>query len=269
MANINIYGTLFSNASKDNDKVIVLGSQVYGNDTTAPAKDESGVYPETGKLISKAEFNGLLGTGWTSGLVPGSQYDINRFFKAKINNISANYVPYTGATKDVSLGSHAITSAGVALSTNNIKPSSVSSITSNSGIYLLINYSGGYNCIQLERLYKDIAFTVSPDSGSNTSSLTGHLKTLYNKVNHITRPLRFMGIITSKNTGNLPPTGAAAPEIGDVWHFNDDVVINGTQYYKGDEVVYVNMPGNAWEILGQSITPIPTGSITFENLESN
>lgn len=266
MANINIYGTLFSDASKANDKVIVLGSQVYGNDTSAPAKDESGVYPETGKLISKAEFNGLLGTDWTSGLVPGSQYDINRFFKAKINNISANYVPYTDATKNVNLGSHTITSGSITANglvnsssgfylTNKLT-SIPTSIDANSGVYLLTNYSGGYNCLQLWKLYSELMFT---SSGNGKNSLIGHLNTLYSKVNHITNPLRFKGVINLG--GKLPDSGV---EVGDVWHFNADV----TPYYGGDEVVCTSIsPNITWELLGQNITPIPKDNINFDKLE--
>lgn len=270
MANINIYGTLFSDASKDNDKVIVLGSQVYGNDTSAPAKDESGAYPETGKLISKNEFKGLLGTDWTSGLVPGSQYDINRFFKAKINNISANYVPYTGATKDVSLGSHAITSGSITANglvnsssgfylTNKLT-SIPTSIDANSGVYLLTNYSGGYNCLQLWKLYSELMFT---SSGNGKNSLIGHLNTLYSKVNHITQPLRFKGVINEHSSHPTLPTSGV--EVGDVWHFNTDV----TPYYEGDDVVCTSIsPNITWEILGQNITPIPKDNITIQNLES-
>lgn len=268
MANINIYGTLFSNLSELNDKVIVLGSQVYGNDTSAPAKDESGVYPETGKLISKAEFNGLLGTGWTSGLVPGSQYDINRFFKAKINNISANYVPYSGATKNVSLGSnYHITSKGFYLSTAN-KYTNFGNLIGSSGddtnIQILINnreaygVNTSYNCIGLADIFNKVPLNFP---GSQGSSLFACLISLKSKIDHITNPLRFKGVINSG--GKLPDSGV---EVGDVWHFNADV----TPYYGGDEVVCTSIsPNITWELLGQNITPIPTGSITFENLESN
>lgn len=275
MANINIYGTLFSDASKANDKVIVLGSQVYGNDTSAPAKDESGVYPETGKLISKNEFKGLLGTDWTSGLVPGSQYDINRFFKAKINNISANYVPYTGATKDVDLGSWRLSSNTTIRATQfdlnyqkALSNITVSQTSSNS-IYLLIEGTtiGGtaYNCVSLEDFFKKTTLMVTPTTGgTHVTTLMGHIGSLYDKVNHITQPLRFKGVI---NTGGKLPGLNEGVEVGDVYHFNADV----DPYNIGDEVVYVgNTPGveSPWELLGQNITPIPTDDINFKNLES-
>ena len=268
MANINIYGTLFSDLSQVNEKVIVLGSQVYGNGTTAPAKDKSGVYPETGKLISKAEFNGLLGTGWTSGLVPGSQYDINRFFKAKINNISANYVPYSGATKNVSLGSnYHITSKGFYLSTAN-KYTNFSNLIGSSGddtnIQILINnreaygVNTSYNCIGLADIFNKVPLNFPGNQGS---SLSACLISLKSKIDNITNPLRFKGVI---NTGGKLPTSGM--EIGDVYHFNADV----DPYNIGDEVVYVgNTPGveSPWELLGQNITPIPTDDITFKKLE--
>lgn len=213
------------------------------------------------------DLNNILGMSNVTGSVSGGCAN-------NLYDVLTGMIPYTGARTNVDLGSHTITSGRITANglvnsssgfyLTNKSGASISSIDTNSGVYLLTNYGGGYNCLQLEKLYTEIAFT---SGGSSGNSLVGHLNNLYDKVNHITRPLRFMGIITSKNSGNLPPTGAAAPEIGDVWHFNDDVVINGTQYYKGDEVVYVNMPGNAWEILGQSITPIPTDDITFKKLE--
>lgn len=213
-----------------------------------------------------SDLNNILGmsnvTGSTSGGCANNLYDV-----------LTGMIPYTGATKNVDLGGHAIKSgnvtAGLVSSSSgfyltNKTSASISSIDTNSGVYLLTNYGGGYNCLQLEKLYTEIAFT---SGGSSGNSLIGHLNNLYDKVNHITRPLRFVGIISSKNSGNLPPTGAADPEIGDVWHFNDTVEINGTTYYKGDEVVYVGIPGNPWEILGQNIEPIPDSKITFAELE--
>ena len=269
MANINIYGTLFSDLSQVNEKVIVLGSQVYGNGTTAPAKDESGAYPETGKLISKAEFNGLLGTGWTSGLVPGSQYDINRFFKAKINNISANYVPYSGATKNVSLGSnYHITSKGFYLSTAN-KYTNFSNLIGSSGddtnIQILINnreaygVNTSYNCIGLADIFNKVPLNFPGNQGS---SLFACLISLKSKIDNITNPLRFKGVI---NTGGKLPGLNEGVEVGDVWHFNADV----TPYYEGDEVVCtaVSSTSITWELLGQNITPIPDSKITFAELE--
>ena len=108
MANINIYGTLFSDASKANDKVIVLGSQVYGNkpDQSSTATP---IYTE-----SNAQ-------GWTSGLVMGNQYDINKFFKAELTNINNTlkdeYVPYVDAKREVDLGNNFIISSAFGLTT--------------------------------------------------------------------------------------------------------------------------------------------------------
>ena len=266
MANINIYGTLFSNLSERNDKVIVLGSQVYGNGV-----EVSGSSSEDGSIFTNAELR-QMGTTWTTNIVPGNQYDINRIFKLKINgietNINNNYVPYTGATANVNLGSHTITSGtitanGIVNSSNgfyltNKTGASISSIDNDSGVYLLTNYGGGYNCLKLEKLYTTIMFT---SGGNGSNSLTGHLNTLYSKVNHITQPLRFKGVINSG--GKLPTSGM---EIGDVYHFNADV----SPYNIGDEVVYVgNTPGveGPWELLGQNITPIPDSKITFAELE--
>ena len=210
------------------------------------------------------DLNNILGmsnvTGSTSGGCANNLYDV-----------LTGMIPYTGAGKDVNLGSHAIkagsitaggrvTAIGVSLS--NVLDSSISSITSDSGMYLLTNYGGSYNCLKLENLYKNIAFTISTDSGGNTGPLIGHLTHLYNKVYHIKQPLRFKGVI---NTGDkLPISGM---EIGDVYHFNADV----DPYNIGDEVVYVgNTPDveSPWELLGQNITPIPTDDINFKNLES-
>ena len=209
------------------------------------------------------DLNNILGmsnvTGSTSGGCANNLYDV-----------LTGMIPYTGAGKDVNLGSHAIkagsitaggrvTAIGVSLS--NVMDSSISSITSDSGMYLLTNYGGGYNCLKLENLYKNIAFTISTDSGGNTGPLIGHLTHLYNKVYHITQPLRFKGVI---NTGGKLPTSGM--EIGDVYHFNADV----GPYNIGDEVVYVgNTPGveGPWELLGQNITPIPDSKITFAELE--
>ena len=209
------------------------------------------------------DLNNILGmsnvTGSTSGGCANNLYDV-----------LTGMIPYTGAGKDVNLGSHAIkagsitaggrvTAIGVSLS--NVMDSSISSITSDSGMYLLTNYGGGYNCLKLENLYKNIAFTISTDSGGNTGPLIGHLTHLYNKVYHITQPLRFKGVINTG--GKLPISGM---EIGDVYHFNADV----DPYNIGDEVVYVgNTPGveSPWELLGQNITPIPDSKITFAELE--
>ena len=210
------------------------------------------------------DLNNILGmsnvTGSTSGGCANNLYDV-----------LTGMIPYTGAGKDVNLGSHAIkagsitaggrvTAIGVSLS--NVLDSSISSITSDSGMYLLTNFGGSYNCLKLENLYKNIAFTISTDSGGNTGPLIGHLTHLYNKVYHIKQPLRFKGVI---NTGDkLPISGM---EIGDVYHFNADV----DPYNIGDEVVYVgNTPDveSPWELLGQNITPIPTDDINFKNLES-
>lgn len=266
MANINIYGTLFNNLSKNNEKVIVLGSQVYGNGVEVPGSSS-----EEGSIFTNTELR-QMGTTWTTNIVPGNQYDINRIFKLKINgietNINNNYVPYSGAGKNVNLGSHTITSGSI--TANGLVSSSsgfyltkksgasISSIDTNSDVYLLTNYGGGYNCLQLEKLYTEITFT---SGGSGGNSLIGHLNNLYNKVNHITQPLRFKGVI---NTGGKLPTSGM--EIGDVYHFNADV----SPYNIGDDVVYVgNTPGveGPWELLGQNITPIPIDDIKFDKLE--
>ena len=212
------------------------------------------------------DLNNILGmsnvTGSTSGGCANNLYDV-----------LTGMIPYTGAGKDVNLGSHAIkagsitaggrvTAIGVSLS--NVLDSSISSITSDSGMYLLTNYGGSYNCLKLENLYKNIAFTISTDSGGNTGPLIGHLTHLYNKVYHIKQPLRFKGVI---NTGGKLPGPNEGVEVGDVYHFNADV----DPYNIGDEVVYVgNTPDveSPWELLGQNITPIPTDDINFKNLES-
>lgn len=272
MANINIYGTLFSNLSQNNEKVIVLGSQVYGNGVEAPdpTRDE-----ETTGIFTDLELK-QIGVAWTTNIVTGSQYDINRIFKLKINNIENNirdnYVPYTGATKNVDLGGHTIKSgnitAGLVNSSQgfyltNKSGASIPSIDTNSDVYLLTNCGGGYNCLQLKKLYTEIMFA---SGGSSGNSLIGHLNNLYNKVNHITNPLRFKGVINSG--GKLPTSGV---EVGDVWHFNTDVA----PYYGGDEVVCTSVVKGVggtgdeitWELLGQNITPIPDSKITFAELE--
>ena len=311
MANINIYGTLFSNLSELNDKVIVLGSQVYGNkpDQSSTATP---IYTE-----SDAQ-------GWTSGLVMGNQYDINRFFKLKINgiessissintnisNIKSNYLPLAGGTM---VSGAEIKSAGLIIRAtelilgttvdgviqlgegldredifvhsdmhqaddkwciyktgninaekfvlNNKHVTTYSTATWDS-VYLLTNdtSNSSVNCIKLGSVFSSIPISI----GNNTGPISNHLSTLYNKVNHITQPLRFKGVI---DTGGKLPGLNEGVEVGDVWHFNADV----TPYYGGDEVVCtaVSSTSITWELLGQNITPIPTTDINFDNLESN
>ena len=103
MANINIFGSLWNNLSKDNEKIIAFGSQIYGNGLS---------YSATDRLVTTAELTAVGLTGWTSGAVEGNQYDINRFFKTKISkidssigsinanitNIKSNYLPLAGGT---------------------------------------------------------------------------------------------------------------------------------------------------------------------------
>lgn len=260
MANINIYGTLFNNLFKDNEKVIVLGSQVYGNGAEAPdpTSDE-----ESAGIFTDLELK-QIGTTWTTNIVMGSQYDINRIFKLKINNIENNiynnYVPYTGAGKNVDLWSHTITSAGFGLT--NLK--AVPSVTDGGkGLYLLTNRSSTYNCVELYSLFHNtrINWSFIDDETLRDLTLYEVIDYINYKVNHITNPLRFKGVI---NPGDSLPTKLV--EVGDVWHFNTNV----GSYYVGDEVVCTSIsPNITWELLGQNITPIPTGSITFENLESN
>lgn len=317
MANINIYGTLFSNLSELNDKVIVLGSQVYGNGVEVPGSSS-----EEGSIFTNTELR-QMGTTWTTNIVPGNQYDINRIFKLKINgiessissintnisNIKSNYLPLAGGTMvsgaeikstgliiratELILGTtvDGVIQLGEGLDRedifvhsdmhqaddkwhiyktgninaekfvlNNKHVTTYSTATWDSA-YLLTNdtSNSSVNCIKLGSVISSIPISI----GHNTGPISNHLSTLYNKVNHITQPLRFKGVINTG--GKLPISGM---EIGDVYHFNADV----DPYNIGDEVVYVgNTPGveSPWELLGQNITPIPTGSITFENLESN
>lgn len=212
-----------------------------------------------------SDLNSILGmsnvTGSASGGCANNLYDV-----------LTGVVPYTGATKNVDLGGHAIKSgnitAGLVNSSQgfyltNKSGASISSIDTNSDVYLLTNYGGGYNCLQLKKLYTEIVFA---SGGSSGNSLIGHLNNLYNKVNHITNPLRFKGVINPG--GKLPTSGV---EVGDVWHFNTDVA----PYYGGDEVVCTSVVKGVggtsdeitWEILGQNITPIPDSKITFAELE--
>lgn len=212
------------------------------------------------------DLNNILGmsnvTGSTSGGCANNLYDV-----------LTGMIPYTGARTNVDLGSHTITSGRITANglvnsssgfyLTNKTGASISSIDTDSGVYLLTNYGGGYNCLKLEKLYNTIMFA---SGGNGSNSLTGHLNTLYSKVNHITNPLRFKGVI---NTGGKLPTSGV--EVGDVWHFNADV----TPYYGGDEVVCTRVVKGAggtsdeitWEILGQSITPIPIDNIKFDKLE--
>lgn len=251
MANINIYGTLFSNLSELNDKVIVLGSQVYGNkpDQSSTATP---IYTE-----SSAQ-------GWSSGLVMGNQYDINKFFKAELTNINNSlkdeYVPYVDAKREVDLGNNFIISSAFGLTT---PKAPVSIDNEGRGLYLLTNRSSTYNCVELYSLFHNtrINWSFIDDETLRDLTLYEVIDYINYKVNHITNPLRFKGVI---NPGDSLPTKLV--EVGDVWHFNTNV----GSYYVGDEVVCTSIsPNITWELLGQNITPIPTGSITFENLESN
>ena len=255
MANINIYGTLFNNLSKNNEKVIVLGSQVYGNkpDQSSTA---TAIYDETDST-----------RGWTSGLVVGNQYDINKFFKAELTNINNTlkdeYVPYVNAKREVDLGTNFIISSAFGLTT----PKAPASIDNEGkGLYLLTNRSTKYNCVDLYSIFHNMNMNWSfiDDESLRHLTLYDVIDYIHYKVNHITNPLRFKGVINSG--GKLPGLNEGV-EVGDVWHFNADI----SPYYEGDEVVCTAVTSTSitWELLGQNITPIPTGSITFENLESN
>lgn len=168
MANINIYGSLWNNLSNNDEKIIAFGTQIYGN----------GLPSTTAKLVTKDELTAVGLAGWSSGVVEGNQYDINRFFKAKItkidgsigsintniSNIKNNYVPYTGATKDVNLGSHTITSLGFGLT----DPKAMTSFDDGGhGTHLLINGSSTTNCMELRSIYTG----VNLDWGFTESSL--------------------------------------------------------------------------------------------------
>lgn len=254
MANINIYGTLFNNLSKNNEKVIVLGSQVYGN-----KPDQSSTATP---IYTESEAH-----GWSSGLVMGNQYDINKFFKAELTNINNalkdEYVPYVDAKREVDLGNNFIISSAFGLTT---PKAPVSIDNEGKGLYLLTNRSTKYNCVDMYSIFHHMNTTWSfiDDEALRYMSLYDVIDYIHYKVNHITNPLRFKGVIDEHSSHPTLPTSGV--EVGDVWHFNTDV----TPYYGGDEVVCTSIsPNIVWELLGQNITPIPTGSITFENLESN
>ena len=176
--------------------------------------------------------------------------------KDAIDFLYSNCVPYTGARTNVNLGSHTITSLGFGLTNPKAIPSD-SIDDYGYGTQLLINGSSTTNCMELRSIYTDVIM----DWSFNDLTLKDAIDYIHDKVNHITQPLRFKGVI---NTGGKLPTSGM--EIGDVYHFNADV----GPYNIGDEVVYVgNTPGvdGPWELLGQNITPIPDSKITFAELE--
>ena len=211
------------------------------------------------------DLNNILGmsnvTGSTSGGCANNLYDV-----------LTGMIPYTGAGKDVNLGSHTITSTGFILAPGTYSSAitdSTTIINNYSNIKLLVDTvssSGGNNYINLAGLYHTVKLMVNNANGATgwAYTLYDHLHNLYDKVNHITQPLRFKGVI---DTGGKLPGLNEGVEVGDVWHFNADV----TPYYGGDEVVCtaVSSTSITWELLGQNITPIPTTDINFDNLESN
>lgn len=254
MANINIYGTLFNNLSKNNEKVIVLGSQVYGNkpDQSSTATP---IYTESDAR------------GWTSGLVMGNQYDINKFFKAELTNINNTlkdeYVPYVDAKREVDLGTNFIIASAFGLTT---PKAPVAIDNEGKGLYLLTNRSTKYNCVDVRTLFHNMimywSFIVDDDEALKHMTTYDVINYIYDKVNHITQPLRFKGVINEHSSRPTLPTSGV--EVGDVWHFNTDVA----PYYEGDEVVCTSIsPNIVWELLGQNITPIPNSKITFAELE--
>ena len=212
------------------------------------------------------DLGNILGMANVTGSVSGGCAN-------NLYDVLTGVVPYTGATKKVDLGRHTITSAGFALSSGTHSSAiadSTTIINADSNIRLLVDTVDGKNQINLAGLYRTVKLMVDNAKGTTgwAYTLYDHFHNLYDKVNHITNPLRFKGVINSG--GKLPTSGV---EVGDVWHFNTDVV----PYYGGDEVVCTKVVKGVggtsdvitWEILGQNITPIPDSKITFENLESN
>lgn len=262
MANINIFGALWNNLSNDWEKIIAYGTQIYGNGES---------YSESDGLIGDNDLN-EVSLSWTEGLVKGNQYDINRFFKAKIGSIQTsigsiqtNYVPYTGATRNVTLGNYDLSSSGFYLTsakrfTGFDKP--IDSSSNSIGIYILANAglsNPTYNCIDLADIFK----TVKLDISGEQKSIFEHLASLKDKPNNITNPLRFMGVVNSG--GSLP---ASDVSVGDVWHLNVDMTAGDKQYWIGDDVVCTSASPITWELLGANVERIDPSEINVDNLES-
>lgn len=316
MANINIYGSLWNNLSEKNEKIIAFGSQIYGNGLS---------YSTTDRLVTSAELTAVGLTGWTSGAVEGNQYDINRFFKAKmssidssigsintnISNIKSNYLPLAGGTMvsgaeiksttgliiragELILGTtvNGVIQLGEGLDREDIfvhsdmhqvddkwqifkngninaekfvlnnKHVPTYSINTWDSTHLLTNDTSdsSVNCIKLGHVVSSIPINIS----NNTCPISNHLNTLYTKVNNITNPLRFKGVIVEGV--DLPTNGVS---VGDVWHLNTDQKPATVQYYAGDDVVCISVPSSGtpiWELLGANITRIEPSEINEDKL---